>query len=344
MKKLFFLALTAPVLAQSQHAVRVDNSPKQTVNDTVVWLNDFIAKNAGFSLSRTTTTTAVSSAQPGTAHAEKPVDKPVQGKLIYRFHTSDTCHISWQAVPSGDDEIKMLYPGIDEDEDLATIVPDSIYLQPFDLQTVAGAGTSESAEGGSITTTIQPGAPNYWKLSAHYVYGFHGPDEPFGFIFSDAEAALHVADVLDQAVNLCRGPHSSEMHEGEGCDSSPTIKVEKYIANLPPPSLVTYINHGDVAVSCVVTQYAHYFSGKKLFRTASAAFDISPGGTWSGNFGIFASPLPGAGTELSCYPKGSVDIQRNSCSDLYHPFRWDNPKNPNEPATPHPPANGLQRR
>ena len=43
----------------------------------------------------------------------------------------------------------------------------SVKIQPFDLEQLAGAGTQDSTEG-HVATIVRPSAPGYWKITAVY--------------------------------------------------------------------------------------------------------------------------------------------------------------------------------
>jgi len=321
-------ATVAP--AQQKSVPKLKPDPK-TIAETTAWLQEVITKNAGFALPRPTWQAETT---PATASA-----RPLQEKLTYQFNDGDACHLNWRALSTGDEDVLSLYPGLHQDEDLASIVPDSIQAQPIDVQALLAGGLDQPAQIGEGRAT----ASLYWKIIASYADNAREEMEPFGFLFHNMQTAQHVAAVLEHGVNLCRGSHAPERETAVGCDSSPTRQVINNESK--KPGLIAfvndgpftyfaghYINHSETAVSCV-TEFIFY-ARKKWTRNVFVTFDLAPGQIASGSMGMpkYFDESLGA-MHYQCYPKGSINVLQNSCAELRHPLHWD-PKKPREAAKP----------
>ncbi len=334
-------AMSAP--AQQKSAPKLKPDPK-TISETMAWLQEVITKNAGFALPQPARQAETTSAMAGAG--------PLQEKLTYQFSEGDSCHLNWRAVAAGDEDVLSLYPGLDQNENLAEIVPGSIQAQPVDVQELLAGGVDQPAQIGGDHAQ----GSLYWKIIASYADNAREEMEPFGFLFKDMTTAQHVAAVLEHGVNLCRGSHIAERETNVGCDASPTLKVINTSSKSKEASMGAtgvafsqngemiyfaghYINQSEKQVSCVAEFTFYTRNGldkhsKAQARNSLVTFDLDPGQTASASLGMPHNLGESLGAiHYLCYPKGAVNVLHDSCAELSHPLHWD-PKKPRETAKP----------
>ena len=114
--------------AQKKTAPKLKPDPK-SLGQTMVWLRESITQQGGFALTK-----------PAGATLER---------LSYQFQGQDVCHLSWRAVAVGDEDLKSLYPGVEQEQDLAAIVPGSVVAQPMDVGDLLVGGTGQVTASGA---------------------------------------------------------------------------------------------------------------------------------------------------------------------------------------------------
>ncbi len=295
------------------------------LDETMAWLNNAIAKNAGFDLIK----------PPG-----QETTNPVRERLLYQVNDADVCHLNWRTVATGDEDMKNLYPGLNQDEDLAAIASGSIHEQPLDVHDLLDGGNGQLAESSGAGADSRL----YWRLTGNYSDETRDQIEPFGFLFEEMTTAQHFATVLEHGVNLCHASHAPEQETDVGCDFSPTRQVINdeskkpgYVAFENMGSFTFfqghYVNRSQKQVSCVA-EFVFYGPNKTWNQNVFVTFDLTPGQTADGSMGMPLELGHGMGSmNYQCFPQGAVNVNQNSCAELRHPLHWD-PKKPKTAAKP----------
>ncbi len=306
------LLCLAATPAPAQNSPKLKPDPK-TIPQTVAWLEDVITKYAGFTLTPTASS---------------------QDILTYRFNEGydfnqgDACHLNWRAVPVGDEDLLSIYPGVNQVEDLATIVPGSIFAQPIDVQSLLAGAADHPIK---IDPNFQSSSL-YWRIAASYANLSRGEIKPFGFLFKDMQTAQHVATVLEHGVNLCRQSNAPEEETYLGCDTSFTKKVVNEGGDDRIPLSISldpfkqqvkinggFVNHADQDESCVLELMYYSETNGTWIRSVDGTFDLAPGEKATGILDVPQS-FNGAVKDygLQCFPKGAVNVHQNLCRQINH--------------------------